>query len=97
MSNVLFQMLSPVFVTVGMTQYVDNINLQLSHDQIHSCSLKTQSYSLKLCFRTDRSSLLNFPFVSLALSKPKQIFKKKSRIKEVKRTSHGDVNVNRTS
>ena len=78
-----------------MTQYVENFNLQIPHDHICRGSLKIQSRSLRLYFRTGRSSPYNFPFPSL-VSKPKQICIRKSRIKEGKRTSYRDVNVNKT-
>ena len=83
----LFRRLEPVFVIFSMTQYVENFNLQIPHD--HTCrrSLKIQSRSLNLYFRTGRSSPCNFYFVGLVSSKP---------IKEGKRTSYRDVNVNKT-
>ena len=75
-----------------MTQYVQNFNLQIPHD--HTCrgSLKIQSRSSRLYFKTGRSCLYNFPLASL-VSKPKQIFTRKLLIKEEKRTSYRDVNM----
>ena len=77
-SNFLFRMLYPVFVVVSMAQHVENFDMEISHDHICQRSLKIQFRSLKLHFRTGRSSPYNFPFVSLVLSKPKQICIKKS-------------------
>ena len=66
-----------VFIIVSVTQYEGNVNLQISFDHICRRSLKMQSRSLKLYFRTGRNSKYNFPFVSLVSSKPKQICLKK--------------------
>ena len=56
-----------------MTQYLENVNLQIPHDHICQRCLKIQSRSLKLYFRTGRSSPYNFPFVTLVLSKPNML------------------------
>ena len=80
----MFQMLQPVFIIVSMTIYVENFNLQIAHDHICRHSLKIQSHSLKLYFRTDRSSPYNFPFLSLVSSKSKQIGIKNRKYKEKK-------------
>ena len=60
-----------------MTQYVDNSNLQIQHDNICWRRLKIESRSLMLYFRTGRSSPYNFPYVSLVSSELKQISMKK--------------------
>ena len=78
-----------------MIQYVENFNLLIPHDDICLGNLKIQSRSLRLYFRTGRSSPYNFPFAGL-VSNPKKICIKKSQIKEGKRTSYRDVNVNKT-
>ena len=72
-SDLLFRILQPVFVTVCMAQYVANFNLQILYDLICRRSLKIQSRSLKLHFKTGRNSPFKFPFVSLTSWKPKQI------------------------
>ena len=82
MQHLLFQMLLPVFVIASMTKYVENFNLQIPLDHICQCSLKIQSRSLKLYFRTSRSSPYNFPFVSLE--------------EKAKRTRYRDINTTKT-
>ena len=77
-SDLLFRILYPVFVIVSMTQYVKNFNLQIPHDRICRHSLDVLSSSLKLYFRTGRSSPYNQLFVGLVSSKPKQISTKGS-------------------
>ena len=67
---------------------VENFNLQILHSHICGRSLKIYFCSLKLCFRTGRSSPYNFPFVNLVSSKLKQISLKISWINEGKRTSY---------
>ena len=74
--------------------YVKNFNLQIPHDHTCRCSLKIQFRSLKLHFRSSRSSPDNFPFVNLVLSKPKQICMKNCK-ENNKRTTYRDVNVNK--
>ena len=69
----MFGMMQLVFIIDSMTQYVENFNLQIPYDHICLHSLKIQSRSLKLYFRTDRSSPNSFPFLRLVLSKSKQI------------------------
>ena len=76
--DLLFRMLQPVFMIVIMTQYLENVNLQIPHDHICQRCLKIQSRYLKLYFRTGRSSPYNFLFLSLVLSNSNQIFITKS-------------------
>ena len=71
-SDLLFQILQPVFAIASVTHYVEIFNWQIPHDHICRRSLKIQSCSWKLYFRTGRSSPYNFPCVSLVSSKPKQ-------------------------
>ena len=92
----LFPVAVTVFVIVSMTQYAENFNLQIPHDHICRRSLTIQFCSMKLYFTTSGCFPYNFAFVILVSSKPKQICMKKSLIKEGKRTSNRDVNVNKT-
>ena len=54
-----------------MTQYRENFNLQIPYDHIYRCSLKIQSRSLKLYFKT--AKVLRIIFVLLSLEEKKEI------------------------
>ena len=66
------------FIEVFFEEYYDKFQSADSHDHIWRGSLKIQSRSLRLYYRTDRSSPYNFLFASL-VSKPKHICIKKSK------------------